>query len=119
MESYIDNFETTFGGLPSGNMNLINEDLLDKTNPNLFMNFRTRACWKEENIYNHLKNLKNAKAPGLDNICNDLLKIVSKELSPIFDILFKIFFKFNRIPHLFKLAIIIPIYKKKRIQKRN
>lgn len=65
-----------------------------------------------EDIKNAARNLKNRKAPGPDNISNELLKYGDEQLHEEITKLFNKIIRSGRIPNNWKLSTTIPIYKK-------
>ena len=65
-----------------------------------------------EEITKEIKCLKNRKAPGPDNISNEMIKYGGPDLTSRLTDLFQTILKKCRIPEKWKESIIIPIYKK-------
>ena len=67
----------------------------------------------EEEIYRAIKNLKNNKSSGPDNVLNEHLKYTAKKMMPIYVQLFNLIFNTGSIPQNWTLGNILPIYKNK------
>ena len=66
-----------------------------------------------DEIFDSIKNLKNNKASGLDDIVNEHLKATVDILLPVYVLLFNLVLDHGYIPESWMLGIIKPIYKNK------
>ena len=64
-------------------------------------------------IFKLLRNMNTNKAAGPDNLQSKLLKSCSSGLAKPLSVLFNKFFKSGKLPAMWKLANVVPIYKKK------
>ena len=67
----------------------------------------------EKEIITAVKNLKNNKSQGLDNILNEQLKSTIQVMSPIYVKLFNIIFDTGLVPESWAIGNILPIFKNK------
>ncbi len=67
----------------------------------------------EEEIYLRVKDLKNGKACGLDNILNEFIKSTFNEMKLVYVELFNKILNTGQIPESWTIGMIIPIYKNK------
>ena len=67
----------------------------------------------EEELLDAIKNLKNNKSPGLDNILNEYLRKSTPELTQIYCKIFNIVLYTGIIPQNWTIGIIKPVYKNK------
>ena len=65
-----------------------------------------------EEVTTAIKNLKCRKAPGHDNILNELLKYGSNTLAPFITKLFNIILESGKYPQEWNIGFIVPIFKK-------
>ena len=82
--------------------------LNEKTNCNTMNKIKV----SEKGVLKLMSKLNENKATGPDDIPGKLLKLCSKELSPVFTILFQASLDQGTIPEDWKLANIVPLYKK-------
>ena len=82
--------------------------LNEKTNCNTMNKIQV----SEKGVLNLMSKLNENKATGPDGIPGKLLKLCSKELSPVFTILFQASLDQGTIPEDWKLANIVPLFKK-------
>lgn len=80
-----------------------------------FMNTRVDQndvdlCNVEEMLM-HIKNLKNKKAPGIDNIPNTIIKLLPNEAVQLFTHLTNAILRLGHFPALFKIAKLLPLPK--------
>eukprot|EP00745_Piridium_sociabile_P028066 TRINITY_DN45105_c0_g1_i6.p1 TRINITY_DN45105_c0_g1~~TRINITY_DN45105_c0_g1_i6.p1 ORF type:complete len:171 (-),score=7.55 TRINITY_DN45105_c0_g1_i6:29-541(-) len=66
-----------------------------------------------EEIKRCLKMLQNNKASGADAIINEFLKASCSKLLPIFQMLFNIILQSGKIPEIWSIGFVCPIYKGK------
>ena len=67
----------------------------------------------EDEITHAIKNLKNSKAPGIDNIVNEYLKTTLNKFLPHYEKLFNVVFDSGESPESWTVGIIKAIYKNK------
>lgn len=65
----------------------------------------------EDEIINIIKNLKNKKAPGYDNISSDIIKIISGDISKPLTFLINYCIESGCFPDCLKVGVIKPLYK--------
>ena len=90
-----------------------NRDPLKTLKKNLEGNqacFSTRAVTPEE-VDMVIRNLKNSKASGLDNLDTYILKITRKEIVPSVCHIVNLSLQANKFPNKWKTAKVIPLYK--------
>ena len=90
-------------------MNLNNENNGNKNKINNEINQHIT----ESEIYTAVKNLKNNKSHGNDNILNEHIKTTIHVMAPIYVKLFNIFFDTGYVPDSWSLGDILPIFKNK------
>ena len=72
--------------------------------------FSTRAVTPEE-VDKVIRNLKNSKASGLDNLDTYILKITRKKIVPSVCHIVNLSIQANKFPNKWKIAKVIPLYK--------
>ena len=65
----------------------------------------------ENEIINIISSLKNTKSKGHDGISSNLLKLIHKEISKPLAHVINLSFQTGKVPSLFKVAVVTPIYK--------
>ena len=76
-------------------------------------NYLPTNHFETENISNIIKNLKNNKAPGLDNIQNVIIKYLEPSLSKILQKIFNSCYEIGYFPKRWKEGKVIMLYKNK------
>lgn len=77
------------------------------------MNLEINQPFTEYEIIKTVKNLKNNKSPGIDNIINEHMKTTINVMAPIYVKLFNLIFDSGFVPDNWTLGNILPIYKNK------
>ena len=72
----------------------------------------------EQEVRQAIKNLKNSKSPGIDNVVNEQMKSSINIMLPIYVKLFNFIFNKGIIPESWTIGLIKPIYKNKGDPKR-
>lgn len=67
----------------------------------------------ENEILKSIRNLKNEKSSGIDDIFNEYIKNTAHVLMPLYLKMFNLVFDTGVVPELWSLGIIVPIYKNK------
>ena len=90
-------------------------DILDEIDTEAFRNINKSINNKitESEILTAVKNLKNNKSPGIDNILNEHLKNSILIMMPVYVKLFNIVFNYGIVPDSWSIGDILPIYKNK------
>ena len=76
-------------------------------------NMTINKPFTESEIIAAVKNLKNNKSNGIDNILNEHLKMSIHKMLPIYKKLFNIIFDSGLVPESWSIGDILPIYKNK------
>lgn len=107
-EDWITHFKSL---LYTKNPNQCNQSIPDNNNDNL--NTFTLDCEiTEKEIQNHISKLKSHKAPGIDGIVNEMIKVGRFYLVPIFKKVFNDILNSGHFPSIWNIGLIKPIYKK-------
>jgi hypothetical protein len=112
LPSYKDYFSSTFGKSPSGNLDLIDEDLLYMVDIS-WIEPTHQVPWNLNSIKNIILKMSSGKSGGSDNIPIEFMKIGIDKLVPLLDILFRIFYISNWIPDILRECLVAPIFKGK------
>ena len=71
-------------------------------------------------IVTKIKKLKDSKSPGIDGITPKLLKEIAEEISVPLAIMFNLYLRKGTVPHKWKHANVVPIFKKgNRLKQKN
>ena len=86
---------------------------ISQVTDNIAQNENLNAPFTEDEIQKSIRNLKNNKSPGIDNVLNEYIKCTQTVLLPIYVKLFNLILSSGYIPKNWSEGIIIPIYKNK------
>ena len=115
LSDLFDYFKNVNANIPEDTSNnLHQEDSYPReSNSTQHMNMDINKPITENEILTAVKNLKNNKGPGVDNILNEHIKSTIQIMLPIYTKLFNIIFDTGIVPESWSLGNILPIYKNK------
>ena len=116
MDTYVQHFKTTFGAEPTGvHVPLCSvEEMCMLKDENESVQFEDALnIFSAESIHCSLNFFSNGKAAGPDNIFVELIKHEAELSCQLLSLLFKICYKFGRVPAMWKKANVALIYKNK------
>lgn len=105
LDSYLEHFNSTFGGIPTGTRNI----------PNTLPSLNTEAVnpFCEAEIRSAINALPNGKAAGPDGLLPEMFKLGGEILIQKLTTLFNLIIRDNSIPSIWCEALIVPIFKNK------
>ena len=115
LSDLFDYFKNVNANIPGDTSNNLHQKDSDprESNSTQHMNMDINKPITENEILTAVKNLKNNKSPGVDNILNEHIKSTIQIMLPIYTKLFNIIFDTGIVPESWSLGNILPIYKNK------
>jgi hypothetical protein len=111
LDQHAEHFTCTFGGKPTGKDNEYTDNISKTQIINNDVSFEYLVTLEEMDIA--LKKMKLCKAPGVDGIPAEALKLGGTLIRRTLTLFFNMIMKVNLIPDIWKESLIIPIYKGK------
>lgn len=75
--------------------------------------------FNEHNVINCFKHCRPQKSPGPDSISSCMLKACAEQLGLIFNHIFRLSLSQQRVPHLWKQSVVVPVAKVSHLQTLN